>query len=416
MSRVLQGESYRNTNFMALMLVYYCITRLCFVMTEAITYFNLLLVFLLGAFVVFLCLVTNSQFNSHFLQSNIVFLLILIGTIFIQKQFIVNDDYLSIAELYLKQLLVLLIIWGIYAFMNCATRKTRHNLIKWYLFGIIISAAYTFYVALTSSQQYVIRKTAFGVYDSSFRFTYGGFDFIYGAVIIYVCLVTLLHKKWKEMRLLSRAVLIAISVLLALMIIVSGYSTAFALIFVFTVLELLPKGFGKILFLVVLVVILFVFPNIITGLIRKIPFIPNITSYRINEMILSLSGRLDSCYFTESGQRLDRILWSLKVFAEHPLIGGFAGNTKLSFGYHTEWIEQLARYGLIAFIFFFVFFAKSYKSMLSKIQKDDVNYYSLRNAFVVFIVLGFLNPISMVVTAAPVFVLAPFVEDVNKSF
>lgn len=407
----LKKEHSNNKSLPFSLLAFYCITRLCFVCTTSMSYFNLILVFTVGMVCIFFSWLSSPKFGYDFLQSNILFLAIYTVIIFFLKLLIKNTSFLDWPNKYIKQLLVLIVIWGLYVYMKNSSAKIRKRIMIWYLIGIAISAIYTFYVAITSTQEDVIRQTAFGEFDSSFRFTYGGFDFIYGLVIVYVCLLTATHQVWKRIRNLTRLLFILLMVISALTVIISGYSTAFALILVFTILELMPRGISKYVLLVFLAICIFVFPVAITKFIDAIPFIPDLTSERINNIILSLSGRNTIGYLSDSGQRLDRIKWSLRIFAEHPFFGGLVANTELPFGYHTEWIEQLARYGLIPAIPFWAFFVQTVKTMLRNSKDVVSNYKTVRNAFVIFFILGFLDPISFVITAAPIFILAPFISD-----
>ena len=219
---------------------------------------------------------------------------------------------------------------------------------------------------------------------------------------------------WKQMGVIIRILLVILEILFAFTIIVSGYGTAFTLILVFTLWQLIPKGVGSLITIVVILVLVFVFPTLITNAISAIPFIPELTSSRLNELILSVSGQGSSAYITDDGQRMDRIVWSLKVFFENPIWGGYVGDTELSFGYHTEWIDQLAKYGLITTIFNAAFWMFTYKKISkNSIMNDDrESYKCFKNTFIMFVILGFLDPISMVVTVCPLLVLSPFISKV----
>lgn len=392
-----------------------CLVRFGLVMTAGISILGLTYVIFAGALAVVYFLLTRSKYRNHYFGTNFLFIICCAFSVALACLFTTNQEYGNTAVAYFKQLIILLLIWGIYVFLIQSDQKVVRAFVAVYLLCISASAVYTAFVAFTGEED-VIRATAFGEYDVRFPFTYGGFDFIYGLVLIYTALLTALKKMWRRLKFLVRVLLLAMEVLFALTIIVSGFSTAFVLILIFTVWQLIPRTSLKIVSLLLILLMLYAFPEVITNAINGIPFIPELTSSRLNELILSLSGQGSSGYITDDGQRLDRIIWSLEVFLEHPLFGGFIGNTKLPFGYHTEWIDQLARYGIFTTLFNAAFWVFTYVKIkkVALESNDNATYGCIRNTFFMFAILGFLNPISMLVTACPLFVLAPFISNSLK--
>lgn len=403
-------KSNSKASFFLMIILLYCVARFSFVMTTSSSFFSLPIVLIIGLCAVVLCALQNRSISKFFYSSTFVFLILNIFVVVTCFCFVTNSEFKQTNSTYIKQLMILVLLCGIFLILKMKLSKERNVVVGFYILGIAVSAVYTTYVALSGGEM-IIRQTAYGVYDSSFKFTYGGFDFIYGLVIIYVAFLTVYHRARKRIRPIHQCIMLVMIIIMAITIILSQYSTAFALILIFTVLELLPRNIFKYLFLILLGVLIYFAPTLITGFISFIPFIPDLTSSRINELILSFSGLGASEYIIGDGQRMDRILWSLKIFAEHPILGGFATNTTLPFGYHTEWIDQLARYGAIATLFSASFWAKMHRHIVSY-SPSDVTKACVTNSFIMFVVLGFLDPISMVVTAAPLFILCPFLEEV----
>lgn len=391
-----------------LLLMLFCVTRLSFVFI--FSSISMLIVVLIAAFASFIYLLKNIIFAGRVLNYNFLFLLIYTVFVFVVSLLAKNEIYAQTASTYYKQLLILLVIWAIYNYLLFCDIRAKKIIIVWYLIGIVVSAVYTFYVALVGDE-FIIRQTAYGVYDESFALMYGGYDFIYALLVLYVGILCYLHNGRANIKPLAKVFLILILIISALTIVTSGFSTAFVLIACYTIYEL-TKGYIRIAVFVLIFVLLIVIPDVLVYLVENIPFIPEITSSRISEMILSVTGGEKVSYIQEEGQRLDRIWWSIIIFLENPLFGGFINENSLKFGYHTEWIEQLARYGIIFSMFFYMFWYKTFRIKIINHKQDSVTLKILKRSYFMFFVLGFLNPISMLITTAPLFVLLPFMSQI----
>ena len=390
-------------------LLMFCLLRIGLVMTAGFSAFSLVLIVLVGGGLIAVYMLLDSSYAGAFFRLNTVALILNIFLIFIVRLAVTNPEHLTTASNYINQLIILLLLWGFYLYISRMNVRRQRMFVRFYLLLITVSALYTFYVAINGSTN-IIRDTASGVYDPSFPFVYGGYDFIYALVLIYVILLTTISRAGGRMTTAVKAAVICILVISAITVIISGYSTAFVLILVFTIWNLTKRTVTKVCSLIILAVLLFGAPHLVVDFINGIPFMPKLTSSRIGELILSISGQGTVEYFSDEGQRWDRLMWSIEVFLENPILGGFLGQTGLPFGYHSEWIEQLARYGLITAISNLAFWVGTYRRMSDQARESNVTYHCIRNAFFVYLILGFLNPISMVVTSAPMFILCPFVE------
>ena len=169
----------------------------------------------------------------------------------------------------------------------------------------------------------------------------------------------------------------------------------------------LAKVKHKIILAAFLLVVFFVFSRPIAEFVENLP-LSELTTKRISDLILSLTGYegVENPIFGE-GQRLDRMIWSLKIVAENPIVGGFVGNTIQAFGYHTEWIDKAARHGLLYMVFHAAFWVTAFKKLVSYCETLEQKNL-IKTSFLVFIFLGFTNPITLVTTPAPLFLLCPF--------
>ena len=397
------------TTVLNIMLIY-CLLRFGLVFTTTVSLFRIPFVVVAGVGLIFLFACVNQKYTGQLIQANLACLIINIFSVGILKNFIASASNTVLANNYFNQLIVLAVLWGVYLYMLWQPANSRKWLAGVYLLVVAVSAAYTAYVALDGGD-FVIRNTAFGEYDNRYPLMYGGFDFIYGLVIVYVALLVALANGGKRIKKAKKVILLALMVLFALTIIASNYSTAFMLIMVATIFILPKTNRTRIILLCVLLFCIYVVPEPLTKLIDSIPYLPKLTSSRINELILSFSGQGTSDYLTDDGERLDRIFWSLRAFLAHPILGVYGSGDNTVLGNHTEWIEQLARYGLLTAIFNTSFWVLTYRSMERNSTPGSVTNKCIKNAFFVYLILGFLNPISMIVTSAPLFVLCPFVEN-----
>lgn len=402
--RVLTGTAVLN-----IMLIY-CLLRFGLVFTTTVSLFRIPLVVMAGAGLIFLFACVNQKYTGQLIRANLGCLIINIFSVGILKNFITNPSDILLANNYFNQLIVLAVLWGVYLYMQWQPTNSRKWLVGVYLLGVAVSAAYTAYVALDGGD-FVIRNTAFGEYDKRYPLMYGGFDFIYSLVTVYVALLVVLANGGKRIKRAKKVFLLSLMVLFALTVIVSNYSTAFMLILLATIFILPKTNRTRIILLCLLMFCIYVIPKPLTELIDAIPYLPKLTSSRINELILSFSGQGSSDYLTDDGERLDRIFWSLRAFLDHPVLGVFGSGDSAILGNHTEWIEQLARYGLFTAIFNTSFWVLTYRNMERNSTPGSVTNKCVKNVFFVYLILGFLNPISMVVTSAPLFVLCPFVEN-----
>lgn len=391
-------------------LLVYCLLRFGLVMTTGFSLFSLPLVVAVGAAIVALCLILAKSFANRLLRLNALFLMLNIVCIFIASIATTRAEFIAVATNYMNQLLVLFLLWAFYLYLGELDVRSRNRLVLIYLLLLLVSTAYTLYVEMNGHER-IIRNTAFGEYDDTFRFLYGGFDFIYGLVLVYSILLTVLLHGKEKIKTAVKVFIIASLALLAFTVIGSGYTTAFAIILIFTLLSLIRSIPGRIILFVVLILGFFIFPRQLADFILSLTFIPELTTTRIADLILSFTGQATAEYLSMEGQRLDRMRWSIEAFFAHPLFGVIGNSATNKLGYHTEWIDQLARYGIIPFLLHSMFWVQTGRNMLQDNCKKSITVLCLKNTLFLYFLLGFLNPISMVITTAPLFLLCPFVEE-----
>lgn len=350
------------------------------------------------------------KYSKGRIEKCYLYLVMFLIYVFFCKILVSNAEDQQYLSGYLKQLMMLLLAFGVYSYMSHAEMRDRIFLGRTYFVCTIITAVYTCYVASVGPVG-IIRNTAFGEYNNTFRFMYGGYDFIYTLVILYSILLICFIKYKRILRLSIRIFLVILLAFFAYTIIISGYSTAFVLILGFTVWNIISKKWLRISVLIVLLIILFGVPQIFTHTIDLFTFIPEMTAERIKDLILSLSGSSSVTYLSGEGERGQRILRSLRVFIEHPILGGYIGNASEGVGAHSELVDTLGRFGLIAYSCFIAFWVDSYKRIINNCENNETQR-CVRSAIIMLIFLAIFDTVSLTNTIAPVFVFAPFCDEI----
>lgn len=396
------------------MLLVYCLMRFGLVFTAGFALFELTFVVLIGVSILFIQSLVSKQYLGQLLKGNVLFLTLNILLVVFVGEIATRGDYSAAASNYSSQLIILFLLWGFYLYIKSLDGLRRRRLVLVYLAAVIISTVYTFYVAMSGPND-IIRNTAFSQYDSEYPLIYGGFDFVYGLVIVYEALFVVLVEGKGRIAPRAKVMLIALLTFLAAMIIVSGFTTAFVLILMCTLLQIPKSKYMKAFVVLLLTCSVMVVPQLLVSLLEMIPHIPDITSGRISELLMAIANQGVLPHLSGDGQRLDRLVWSIQAFWRHPLLGVYASGGDSTLGGHTEWIDQLARYGLLTAICNLGFWLNTYSHIKRVSREASITRKCIKGAFGIYLILGFMNPISMVVTSAPLFVLCPFVEELFVS-
>ena len=322
---------------------------------------------------------------------------------------VVKAEYKEHIQTYLKSIIILFFIWTTYLMLKNSSKSTIKFLVKAYLIVIAICTCCTIYIELTGPEN-VIRDTAAGKYFPSIL-PYGGYDFIYSLVLIYSALVVYLSLNKKEISKVNKLWITFLLVIMFLAIALSNYSTALIFIVVATVIASIMKFKHKFLLAIAILIIIYASADVLAAFVRSLP-LSDLTTSRISDVILSLTGKGSANdHLTGDGQRWDRTLWSFKIFADYPIFGGFVSKAGLKFGFHTEWIDQMARYGVIYIIIHLIFFIKARKTIINDCETQNSKLV-VKIVFYFLLALGFFNPITLVVTVSSIFLLCPFLDDI----
>lgn len=224
----------------------------------------------------------------------------------------------------------------------------------------------------------------------------GSFDFIYGSVIFLPFLIIIMSNKWG----LSKVPFNLIGLLIVITIALSNFTTAYIFLGLSLLVFFIPskkkiKPYFIVFIFIVILALPVILPIIMSFLIWLLNIVKEITpsimtQNKIDSIIEVLLGKNS---VTETSVRFSYINNSFKSFFKSPLIGrGAYYNTHNIVGDHAQFIDDLARFGALGTLPLLGMFYKIFKSNFKMIENIAIKYgYVL--SILVFVLLGFLNPI-----------------------
>lgn len=225
------------------------------------------------------------------------------------------------------------------------------------------------------------------------KFNIGDFSFIYGLIFLIPILYFMIFKKKKYK---------IIYLLLLVLVVITVFKASFSIAIILSLISLIVcivnfyfnnKKINLIIsyLIIVLISLVFLFPNIlyyVSGLINN-----SFVSERINEIasfILNfnnLSGDL--------GSRMELYAISYNTFIKHFFtgIGGYYYALNIPIGYHSQILDDMARYGIFYFINTILFIVY-YRKFLCKILIKKMQFIKTINIMLIlYFILLLLNPV-----------------------
>lgn len=125
----------------------------------------------------------------------------------------------------------------------------------------------------------------------------------------------------------------------------------------------------------------------------------------IANLISGSGGNLDTL---ASRARLSKI--SLESFKSHPFLGiNFANHESGVVGCHAQWADDLARFGIIGNLFIWINYIYVVRYVLKNCYCNQVRN-SMISSFIIFVILGFLNPSLSGTILMCIFIIIPSME------
>ena len=221
----------------------------------------------------------------------------------------------------------------------------------------------------------------------------GAFDFIYGLVIIFPVLICAFKKSKKTT--FKIGILLA-TIIIAVCVVKSNFATALLLIFIGFLLSFISLSNKNVTGKLIIIIIIAIATSKLFPAFLK--FMYSITTS--NMMKEKLTGILSYMNGSENAEdvtsRVSLFKLSLYSFLHNPIlgVGGYYRTSTISYiGKHSQFIDDLARYGIIGgfpLISFVIYSIKN--STRTKFDKSILNS-SFFPSLLLFFLLGFLNPI-----------------------
>ena len=221
----------------------------------------------------------------------------------------------------------------------------------------------------------------------------GAFDFIYGLVIIFPVLICAFRKTRKK---LYKVCVLLMTILIVVCVVRANFTTALLLIFIGFWLPFIFSSeknvIGKLLIISIIAIVLpILFPlflktmyNITTSTLAK---------EKIMAIFLYMNGSGNAGDVTS---RVSLFKLSISSFLHNPIwgVGGYYRTTTASYiGKHAQFIDDLARYGIIGGIPLISFVIYSIKNSIYVKKNGTLFKSSFFPSLIIFCLLGFLNPI-----------------------
>lgn len=282
----------------------------------------------------------------------------------------------------LSQFLLLLVyyIFGLWQ-LKYSNAFIKKRLIIYFLIAYFLSSIISLYYLFEN--EYAIRRSA----DYGY-FAVGDFNLVYTGVCLAVLLWITIITKYFNLK------LIILFITICLLVIKANYMTAIALLAVLLIVSTVLKYNKKAIFFLVVISIVFLFGMERLGYtiaaISNLDFLSSVIKYRLSD-IANLLINKDIINSNTIGDRLYLASRSWESFLSSPLLGvDYENYNSFTVGSHTQWVDNLARFGVIGFsllsfqlaIWFFQIY-KSAKGWWSKC--------SVVLTWILFFTLGIIN-------------------------
>lgn len=224
-------------------------------------------------------------------------------------------------------------------------------------------------------------------------FSGGGYYIIYGLLFFSIYLLNNCHY---EKNVLNKIIFLISYILICIWIFKSNFATAFILLIIGAIIYIITVGTKKtkifnIILGIIIIICGFNYDAIILNISQLFPS-DSIIYIRINDAV----NHSDTSTFSERLQLMEKSFESIKdnyLFGLSHKYGYNYNELKAYVGLHTEWIDFIAKYGIIMFAIYVYILARAFKEIMNNYK--NTNYYNVfLTSAILLTILGFLNPIS----------------------
>lgn len=242
----------------------------------------------------------------------------------------------------------------------------------------------------------------------------GDFDFIYCIVFLAIVCIAILrsHSTSKNMKFK----IMFLYLLTLVLIIKANFMTALLLFLIASISAFILNHNMKTVHRFILLIgscmigVFFITFKVDIGNVLILVSNKDIFSWVINEKIIAIGNQLlgFNSDLDTWGVRIEKIRYTIESFISNPLFGlNYADYNATTIGGHAQWFDDLARFGIVGMIFMSFFYVNIYRSTIKKIE-DEVSKNATQLGWLLFIILGFLNPNTMATVTMILFIVVPF--------
>ena len=290
--------------------------------------------------------------------------------------------------------------------MRNLPKKYKLSILRVAILSITISVLNSLYNVI------IVNKYALRYYAELEFTTVADFDQFYGicfVLCVLICALFLWNKGYKIRKFVPVCIIMSLFVCLSLyvtglLICMLGVSIAFA---IYMYLRNKRRATVSAIVVMLALVIVLVFRNQISDFIYSITeplnFILRDRLRSVADMVLRTDHNLAYSY----DRRNELAGYSLNAFYQHPLFGvGYESYGYGVIGCHQEWQDMLGVFGAIGTSIFISLMIWFIKFVIKNVNnKADIYVFSM--AFILFFILGFLDPCLSLPVLFAVFIIAP---------
>lgn len=378
------------------------VTRFSCVILSNLPFFSMNFIFLYGIAFIFIFFLSHLKLNKiDFLALFFLFcytFYISIVTIPFYGQIFNNQVFNAC---------IMIFLYFIYLYTKKLNLKHKTTISKFAFFGYLFTWVYSIFKLLQDPTLSRRMAATNMISEIDILGGVGGFDTVYGSILVLCIMIYLLQEKSK----INRSFLIFCITSCVLFLILSSYATALVLMLVLFSLYLLKKN--KLYFVLMSILFIILFINRveigywISSVSHNFTF-SEILSNKINEIGQMLSTGQSAGTLSGDEGRIARMGWSLHTFFKYPLFGGLLRSDGI-IGYHSELFDMLGRYGVIGSGLFLSFFILFMKSLYNEI-KSHTGKKCFYTVIFIFLCISILNPSLYTQEVLPLFILLPIFD------
>ena len=342
--------------------------------------------------------------------NNSIFLIVWHANVFVRTVVGVGDGFP--AELIYAS--TMLMIYFVFLYYKDANQRTKKIIFLTVLAGYTVSAFTTLYYL--SLDPNLIRRSAAGLLESQFYLelygkgvlNIGGWDYVYSLIgVVLCCLYVYRSNKGEKWAI----IFLALSLLFGYVIVNSSLATAVILLVIALVLFLTPQSaeLKNAYIFTITVIIIFALPSLrfLATLLSTVVTNENYL-YKINQFIYEFDGTLNFW------SRTRLMKYSLNTFWDRFFIGvfGFLRYDYSVVSGHVQWIDDLARYGIIFSVAFYLGAFRVVRNLLD-CAIDKLHAKVTRIVLFVVLIMGFTNPVLLIHIYLMIFIFVPFVGSIS---